>query len=311
MTTADGARPLIGVTMGDPRGIGPEVTRAALSLAGDGARWRIYGEPSLYDGIEASFISPVGSFPERDAVERAAADLASGDVDGVVTAPVSKACFQGEFPGHTELFADRLAVEDFAMLLTGPELSVVPVTTHAPLRDVADQLTTEALHRIGLLVNRWLPRGLDVQRPRLAFSGLNPHCGDGGLFGDEESTVIQPAIDALKAQGVDASGPWSPDTVFHHARSGRFDVVVCPYHDQALIPFKLLHFSDGVNVTIGLPRPRTSPDHGPAYDLVGTGLADPTSMVRAVEMAIRLADTEPVMSRTGRDAIAPIPPRAV
>jgi len=205
---------------------------------------------------------------------------------------VSKACFQGDFPGHTELYAERLGIRDFAMLLTGPELSVVPVTTHIPLREVSDRLTTAEFERIGRLLGRWLPRWSGVTEPRLAFAGLNPHCGDGGLFGDEEARVIEPAVQALQAEGLNASGPWSPDTVFHHARSGQFDVVISPYHDQALVPFKLLHFTDGVNVTIGLPRPRTSPDHGPAYDLAGTGRADPTSMTRAVEQAIRLVEND-------------------
>jgi 4-hydroxythreonine-4-phosphate dehydrogenase len=142
--------------------------------------------------------------------------------------------------------------------------------------------------RCGRLAARSLREGFGVPAPRVAVAALNPHAGDGGLFGDDEARVLAPAVEALRAEGVDASGPWSPDTVYHHAASGRFDVVLGAYHDQALIPFKLLHFTDGVNVTLGLPRPRTSPDHGPAYDLAGTGAADPTSMVRAIELAIRL-----------------------
>ena len=136
-----------------------------------------------------------------------------------------------------------------------------------------------------------LKQGFGVERPRFAVAGLNPHASDGGLFGTEEETVLMPVVRALRELGFQVEGPVSPDTVFVHAKQGRFDVVLCPYHDQALIPFKLLHFSDGVNVTLGLGRPRTSPDHGPAYDIAGKGLADPTSMVRAIEMCVQLSRT--------------------
>ncbi len=281
----------VGITMGDPRGVGPEITLAAIHALDLRAEYVIYGPEGLYPGLDAVFRPPTStSHPERDAIERSAADLAAGDIGCVVTAPVSKSCFEGDFPGHTELYAERLGVTDFAMLMAGPKLRVAPVTVHVPLSDVPTLLTTAEIVRVGLLVARSLRAGFGVPAPRVAVAGLNPHAGDGGLFGDEEDRVITPAVDALRAAGVDASGPWSPDTVYHHAVTGRFDVVLGPYHDQALIPFKLLHFSDGVNVTLGLPRPRTSPDHGPAYDIAGSGRADPTSMIRAIELAASLAE---------------------
>ncbi len=289
--------------MGDPEGIGPEITIAAvehvsraLAAVGPGVprvSWSLYSREELAGPLAArgdvTMTRPSdGPGGIRDAIERSAADLAARAIDAVVTAPVSKSCFGGDFPGHTELFAARLGVSDYAMMMTGPRLRVVPVTIHVPLADVPRLLTTAELVRVGRLVQRSL---LDLGHvgPRIALAGLNPHASDGGLFGDEEARIIAPAVDALRSAGVDASGPWSPDTVYHHAAQGRFDAVLAPYHDQALIPFKLLHFSDGVNVTLGLPRPRTSPDHGPAYDIAGAGRADPTSMIRAIELAVRLA----------------------
>ncbi len=279
--------------MGDPTGIGPEILRAAIARVGPAeprVQFVIYGDPGLFEGCPAEFVPTDGPGAAREAIERSAADLATGAIDAVVTGPVGKATFGGEFPGHTELYAQRLNTHDFAMMLAGPRLRVVPVTTHVALRDVAALLTVDELVRIGRLVDRSLRRGFGIARPRLAFAGLNPHAGDGGLFGDEEERLMKPAVSALQEADIDASGPWSPDTVFHKAvHEGAFDAVVCGYHDQALIPFKLLHFADGVNVTLGLPRPRTSPDHGPAWDIAGRGVADPTSMIRALELAIRLS----------------------
>ena len=257
-------------------------------------RWRLYARaelyPSLSDRDDVEFVRPVdGPGGALDAIERSAADLATGAIDAVVTAPVSKSCFSGAFPGHTELYASRTGTTDFAMMMTGPRLCVVPATIHVALAEVPKLLTTAELIRVGRLTHRSLLARMGDSAPRIALAGLNPHAGDGGLFGDEEARIIEPAVEALREAGIDVSGPWSPDTVYHHAASGRFEAVVAPYHDQCLIPFKLLHFSDGVNVTLGLPRPRTSPDHGPAYDIAGTGVADPTSMIRAISLAIDLA----------------------
>jgi 4-hydroxythreonine-4-phosphate dehydrogenase len=276
----------IGLTMGDPEGIGPEVTRAALAELGDLADWVIYGPDALYPGLDARF-EPVGG--PRDAVERSAAALAEGSIDGVVTAPVSKSCFGGDFPGHTELYAARMGVADVVMMMAGPRLRTVPATTHLALRDVPSRLSSDLFVRTARIVGGALRDDFGVAAPRIAIAALNPHAGDGGLFGDEEALILAPAVAALRDEGLDVSGPVSPDTVYYQALAGRFDAVVAPYHDQALIPFKLIHFSDGVNVTLGLPRPRTSPDHGPAYDIAGRGLADPTSMIRAISMAVEMA----------------------
>ena len=282
----------LGVTMGDPKGVGPEVTRAALSLLShraDHVRWRFYGPEETMDALPGERYTASGTYPERDAIEAAAADLNQGVIDAVVTSPVSKRCFQGDFPGHTELFKARLGAERVAMMMAGETLKVVPITTHIALREVAERLSSDAIIEASRLVWNALKGALGIPHPRVAIAGLNPHAGDGGLFGDEEARIFQPAIDALAQEGVQLSGPHSPDTVFHHAVQGRFDLVLAGYHDQALIPFKMMHFSDGVNVTLGLSRPRTSPDHGPAYDIAGRGIADPTSMLRAIEMACRLA----------------------
>jgi len=283
--------------MGDPAGVGPEIGHAALTALGDVARWVAYA-PEGYFGelgrLEVEYREPDPSNPVRDAVERSAADLAAGGIDGVVTCPVDKQVFGGDFPGHTELYARRCGVadEDVAMWMAGPRLNVVPVTRHVALADVPGLLTTAAVVKAGVLLAAGMRRSLG-REPRIAVAGLNPHAGDGGLFGDEEARLLVPAVEALKNQGVDASGPHSPDTVFHQAMGGRYDAIVCGYHDQGLIPFKLVHFSDGVNCTLGLPRPRTSPDHGPAFDIAGTGTADATSMIHAVALAVSLAGGDP------------------
>ena len=272
--------------MGDPEGIGPEVIRRAFEDLEERDGLVIYGLPELFSDLSAPCVTHA---TPREAIEAAARDLAEDRLDGVVTGPVSKSCFEGDFPGHTELFADRLGAEQFAMALTGDRLTVSCVTTHIPLHEVSSALTCEQIVSTGRLLDAFLRDARGLERPKIAMAALNPHASDGGLFGDEEERLLSPAIETLRAEGVEITGPWSADTVFHQAVSGRFDAVLCSYHDQALIPFKLLHFSDGVNVTLGLSRPRTSPDHGPAYDLVGTGLADPTSMRRAIELAQRLA----------------------
>ena len=282
----------VGVTMGDPRGIGPEVIRASIAALLPHAThvtWDLYGTAEAFGDAPGELHRATGTFPERDAVEQAASDLRDGVIDAVVTGPVSKRCFEGDFPGHTELFQARLNVERVAMMMTGPRLRVVPITTHIPLRDVATTLTIDDVVGAARLAWRALVEQLQLPTPTMAVAGLNPHAGDGGLFGDEEERILAPAIARLQAEGVTITGPHSPDTVFHQAVQGRYDLVLAGYHDQALIPFKMMHFSDGVNVTLGLPRPRTSPDHGPAYDIVGRGIADPTSTKHAIELACRLA----------------------
>jgi 4-hydroxythreonine-4-phosphate dehydrogenase len=198
-----------------------------------------------------------------------------------------------KFPGQTEFFADRCGIKNFAMLLTGGKLTVALVTVHLPLRDVPDALKTEEIVRVGLLLHDFLRRR-GITQPRIAVAGLNPHAGESGALGREENDVIAPAVRQLQSAIRDPKseifrGPFSPDTVFHHAANGDWDAVLCMYHDQGLIPLKLHAFHEGVNVTLGLPFPRTSPDHGTAFEIAGQKIARPDSMIAAINLAVELA----------------------
>lgn len=212
----------------------------------------------------------------------------AGEAAAMVTAPISKAAIRAagcRFPGHTELLAARCGVAKVVMMLAGSRLKVCLVTTHLPLKEVPQVLSTGEILATLRITDGALRRFFRLEKPRLAVLALNPHAGEGGLFGDEESRLIGPAIETARAEGIEASGPHSADTLFHFAVRGEYDAVVCMYHDQGLIPLKLLHFEDGVNVTLGLPIVRTSVDHGTAYDLAGTGKASCASLVAAVRMA--------------------------
>ena len=208
-----------------------------------------------------------------------------------MTGPVSKSALrQAGFPhpGQTEFLAETCGVRRFAMLLCGGGLAVLPVTRHVPLREVPDLLTPESIaEAVGLAHD--FARRAGRREPRIAVAALNPHAGEGGLLGAEESRIIEPAIAYAMTRGWPARGPFPADTLFHEARNGRWDVVVCMYHDQGLIPLKMIAFHEGVNITLGLPIVRTSPDHGTAFDIAGRGTADPGSMKEAVEWALRLA----------------------
>jgi 4-hydroxythreonine-4-phosphate dehydrogenase len=229
------------------------------------------------------------------ALEEAASRASRGELDAVVTSPINKTRMYQigfKFPGQTEFFAHRCGVDNFAMLLTGGKLSVALVTVHIPLREVADALTTEEIVRVGRLLYHFLRRR-GITEPRIAVAGLNPHAGEAGALGREEADVIAPAVQQLQyASGNHHSanfrGPFSPDTVFHHAAEGDWDAVLCMYHDQGLIPLKLHAFHEGVNVTLGLPFPRTSPDHGTAFDIAGKNIARPDSMIAAINLAVEL-----------------------
>ncbi len=215
-----------------------------------------------------------------------------GDAAGMVTAPINKQALQAagvDFPGHTEMLADRCQVEEVVMMLAGERLRVCMVTTHCALREVPQRLTAERILTTMRITSASLQRQFGLEQPRLAVLALNPHAGEGGLFGDEEARHIVPAIEAACGEGIVASGPHSADTLFWFATQGQYDAVICMYHDQGLIPLKLLHFDDGVNVTLGLPIVRTSVDHGTAYDLAGTGQASPASLIAAVKMANDMA----------------------
>lgn len=216
-----------------------------------------------------------------------------GVFSAMVTCPISKSSLNQAgypFPGHTEMLAALCHTDRHVMMMAGPRLRVTLATIHCPLTAVPSLLNTTALIELMETTRHALVQDFGIQEPRIAVAALNPHAGEDGLFGNEEKTVIEPAIQAMRAKGYCVEGPFPPDTVFFKAAAGLYDAVVCMYHDQGLIPFKLLHFQDGVNVTLGLPIVRTSVDHGTAYDIAGKGLADPTSLTAAIDMAEAIAN---------------------
>src|SRR3954452_19215886 len=290
----------IGITMGDPAGVGPEVVRAALdsNRLSSKAEYRVIGQyPQCVPGQS----SPESARAAASALEEAATLACRGELDGIVTGPVHKAAMYEigfKFPGQTEFFAARCGVADFAMLLTGGGLTVALVTIHIPLRIVPEALKETEIVRVGLLLAEFL-RMRSKESPRIAVAGLNPHAGESGKIGREEIEIIAPAVRQLgqKATFATFEGPLAPDTVFHRAVSGEFDAVLCMYHDQGLIPLKLHSFHEGVNVTLGLPFPRTSPDHGTAFGIAGKGSARPDSMIEAINLAVELAESRARPSR--------------
>ncbi len=286
----------IGITLGDPAGIGPEIIRAAIAsgLLDSGVELQVIGET---EGFVAGHPTEESAQAAVEGLEEAARRLASGVISGVVTGPISKKRLHDvgwNFPGQTDFFAKRAGVENFAMCLTGGRLTVALVTAHIPLREVADLLTVKEIVRVGHLLSDFLhTRGVDS--PRIAVAGLNPHAGEGGDLGREEIETITPAINELSQTAQAAFvGPVSPDTVFHRAVRGEFDGVLCMYHDQGLIPLKLHAFDEGVNVTLGLPFVRTSPDHGTAFEIAGKSLARPESMIAAINLAASLVKSRAV-----------------
>ncbi len=279
--------PVIGYTLGDQAGIGPETVAEALTQLAPGAEYRLVGSRlACTPGLPTEATAHAA----WEHLELAAEALREGRIDAVVTAPVCKEALHRlgfPFPGQTEFFAARLGVSDYAMCLTGRHLTCVLATTHVALADIPRLLRTEELVRVGGLVARFL-QDLGKQTPRIALAGLNPHNGEAGAFGDEESRLIVPAVAALQQEAGSAHfcGPCVPDVVYRDAAAGLYDAVVAPYHDQALIPLKLLDFDNAVNATIGLPRLRVSPDHGTAFNIAGKGLANAASTVRAFELAL-------------------------
>ena len=314
----------LALTMGDPAGIGGELTvRAWQALHRDGPCFialddphRLTGAPIVEvaspDAARAVFAEALPVLPIRLAsparpgypdkanaraviasIERAAALCLSGDASGMVTNPINKAALYDAgftYPGHTEFLAELTGARGKQiMMLASPDLRVVPVTVHASLRDSIGMLTTDAIIAAARTTAAALQRDFGIAHPRLAIAGLNPHAGEQGALGDEETTIIAPALAALRADGIDVSGPWPPDTMFTRAARARYDAAICMYHDQALIPLKTLDMDHGVNVTLGLPIVRTSPDHGTAYDIAGKGVADPSSLIAAIQLAAELA----------------------
>lgn len=230
-----------------------------------------------------------------DYIEWACAQCRSGQAAAMITAPIHKEAIHlagCEFPGHTELLAQRCGVEKVVMMLGGQLLKVCLVTTHIALRDVPDAISAKEIDATIQITHSAFQRYFTVAPPRIAVLALNPHAGEGGLFGDEEQRLIAPAVARAQAAGMDVSGPHSADTLFHFAAQGAYDAVVCMYHDQGLIPLKLLHFDDGVNVTLGLPIIRTSVDHGTAYDVAGSGSASSTSLIAAINMALEMVSKQ-------------------
>ena len=323
----------IAITMGDPCGIGPEIIArlyvdaaplpATLVLGDVGCIERAVQlmdlpvrvraieapedfrlDPATINVISLSNLPKDLPFGQLDArAGRAAYDYIRAGIDlamqkrirAIVTAPINKEALQLadiHYPGHTEILADFSGTKDFAMMLMNDDLRVILVTIHISLREAIGQLTLERELTIIRLAHRAMTQ-LGIAGPRIAVAGLNPHAGEHGLFGSEDEAIIRPAIQQAQAEGIEASGPWPGDTVFMHARQGRFDIVVAQYHDQGLIPVKYLGVDEGVNVTVGLPFVRTSVDHGTAFDIAGTGKASPASLRVAVQQAALLANTHP------------------
>ena len=322
-------RPLA-LTMGDPAGIGGELTLGAWrALREGGPEFVVLDDPDRLRALAASLrldipiaevaTADAASFAEAlpvlpvrlanpprpghpdpanapaviAAIEQATGLARAGAVGGVVTNPINKsALYQAGFayPGHTEFLAALTGAPGRQeMMLASPALRVVPVTVHASLRDAIASLSTERILNAARTTAAALRRDFGLPRPRLAIAGLNPHAGEGGALGDEETRIIAPAIATLRAEGEDVSGPWPPDTMFTAAARTRYDVAICMYHDQGLIPLKTLDMAHGVNVTLGLPIVRTSPDHGTAYDIAGSGTADPASLIAALRLAAAIA----------------------
>jgi 4-hydroxythreonine-4-phosphate dehydrogenase len=285
-------KPRVAITSGDPAGIGPEIAARAAADARVLAACEpvVYGPP---DGgvFVAGALSAEAGRAAYDIIVRAVGDAQRGTVQAVATAPVNKEAFRLAglpWSGHTDLLAHLTGSSDVAMMFYSDALRVVLATVHIALADVPRAPTAASLEATIALTARELPR-FGIARPRIAVAGLNPHAGEHGLFGREEDVAIRPAIEACRARGIEVSGPFPADTVFVRARRGDFDVVVACYHDQGLIPVKLVAFGQAVNVTLGLPIVRTSVDHGTAFDIAGKGVADPESMIAAVLLAARLA----------------------
>jgi 4-hydroxythreonine-4-phosphate dehydrogenase len=314
----------LALTMGDPAGIGGELTvRAWQALHRDGPCFVALDDPQRLTGIPIAEIGtpaeaaaifanalpvlpvklaepPLPGRPNKAnaraviaSIERATALCLSGEASGMVTNPINKAALYDAgfaYPGHTEFLAVLTGAQGRQiMMLASPDLRVVPVTVHASLRNSIGMLTTEAIVAAARTTAAALRCDFGIAHPRLGIAGLNPHAGEQGALGDEETTIIAPAIATLRAEGIDVSGPWPPDTMFTRTARARYDAAICMYHDQALIPLKTLDMDHGVNVTLGLPIVRTSPDHGTAYDIAGKGIADPSSLIAAIQLAAELA----------------------
>lgn len=324
MTEAVTRRAPIALTCGEPAGVGPELAVAAhRALAGElplfwlgdprhlpkGTQWREIRDPSEAmtpgDALPvlphefaaetcAGTPNPANAQGVIDVIARAVDLVQDGQAAAICTAPIHKKALKDgagfAFPGHTEYLAHLAKVDRVVMMLACPDLRVVPVTIHIAVNDVPAALTPDLLDQTIRITAAALQQDFAIPAPRLAIAGLNPHAGEGGAMGHEEIDVITPVLDRLRAEGFDLRGPASADTMFHAAARAGYDAAICMYHDQALIPIKTIDFAGGVNVTLGLPFIRTSPDHGTAFDIAGTGVADPTSTIAALRLAAQMAD---------------------
>jgi 4-hydroxythreonine-4-phosphate dehydrogenase len=287
--------PRIGITAGDPAGIGPEI--AARVAQDPGMRQLcdpvVYGPTTAaeLERFESGKVSAAAGHAAYDAIVLAVEDAVAGRIDAIATAPINKASFAAAgipWPGHTDLLAHLTGARRVAMMFHAEALRVVLATVHVPLRRVPEVLTQELLEETIALAAAEMPR-FGYPSARLAVAGLNPHAGEHRLLGDEEEDVIGPAISSCAGRGIDVRGPFPADTLFNRAMKGEFDAVIACYHDQGLIPIKLVAFGSAVNVTLGLPIIRTSVDHGTAFDIARQGIADPSSLIEAVRLAARLA----------------------
>jgi len=302
----------IAISMGCPAGIGPEIIIKSLNELKDYNKYfLIIGDKKVLQktaenlnlplpNTEIISLSELDIIPGKPTIEgykamaeyfQTAINLAKeGKVQGIVTAPISKEGLNKVgilYSGHTSWLAKEFNISDYAMAFYGDKLIVSLVTIHIPLKEVPQSITTEKIYKVCNLSFRFLQK-LGKQNPKIALCGLNPHAGESGLLGDEEEKIIKKAVKICQKEGIPVSGPYPADSIFYWAYKGRFDLVVSLYHDQGLAPFKLLHFEDGVNVTLGLPIVRTSPCHGTAYDIAGKGVADPQSFISAIKLALRL-----------------------
>lgn len=315
--------PRLALTFGDATGIGPEIILKSLSQPKIRklARFSVIGDYSVISRVakilkisianffkdeNLNFIN-LGNIPQRNFrfgrlnpvcglaavkyIEKAVELIKDKKIDLLVTAPVNKQAISrkgNKFYGHTELLARLSKTKNFAMMLTGGRLRVVTLTRHLPLKEVPSRITAANIYQAVQLASKSLKKYFDIKTPRIGICSLNPHAGEGGVLGDEEKRIITPAVNKLVKEGLMVSGPLAADTLFYQAYKGKYDLLLSMYHDQGLVPLKMVAFDRGVNVTLGLPFIRTSPDHGTAQDIAGLGIADPRSMIEAIKLAVRM-----------------------
>jgi len=331
---------VIGITMGCPAGIGPEIIlryfaetippagttpvvlgdrgilakcAADLGIAAKFSSW-LPGQTVQPQTIPVFELSTIPSETHRwgqptkttavamaEYIIRAVQLIQEGHLAAMVTCPISKSALQKaghHYPGHTEMLVALTGAKRYTMMMAGTSLKVTLATIHCSLATVPESITIASISELIRITHQAMRIDFGLEQPRIAVAGLNPHSGENGLFGQEESEIITPAIELAAAENIDVTGPYPPDTIFFKAAAGKYDAVVCMYHDQGLIPFKLLHFHDGVNITLGLPIVRTSVDHGTAYDIAGKGLADATSLASAVTMATTISNNRKLYQKS-------------